>query len=30
MKISKYGYDADDMKAEPEAYSNLDECSKKK
>ncbi len=30
MKISKYGYDADDVKADPEAYTNLDECCKKK
>lgn len=29
-KISKYGYDADDVKADQEAYTNLDECCKKK
>jgi mercuric ion binding protein len=27
--ISKYGYDADDVKADPTAYENLDECCKK-
>lgn len=28
--ISKYGFDADDVKADPDAYSKLDECCKKK
>ena len=28
--ISKYGYDADDVKADPAAYSKLDECCQKK
>ncbi len=28
--ISKYGYDADDVKADPDAYSKLDECCLKK
>jgi len=28
--ISKYGFDADDVKADPEAYSKLDDCCKKK
>jgi copper chaperone CopZ len=27
--ISLYGFDADDLKADPEAYSKLDECCKK-
>jgi len=27
--ISKAGYDADDVKADPKAYKNLDECCKK-
>jgi copper chaperone CopZ len=27
--ISNYGYDADDVKANPESYSKLDECCKK-
>ena len=26
--ISKAGYDADDVKADPKAYQNLDECCK--
>ena len=29
-KISAYGYDADEIKAEQAAYENLDECCKKK
>ncbi len=29
-KISKYGFDADEVKADPVAYDNLDECCKKK
>ncbi|MBL7761313.1 cation transporter [Sphingobacterium multivorum] len=28
--ISKLGYDADDVKAEPESYQKLDGCCKKK
>lgn len=28
--ISKYGFDADEVKADPDAYSKLDECCKKK
>lgn len=28
--ISKAGYDADDMKADPKGYAKLDECCKKK
>ena len=28
--ISKYGFDADEVKADSTAYSNLDECCKKK
>ncbi len=27
--ISRYGYDADDVKADPDAYSRLDDCCKK-
>ncbi|MBK8362965.1 MAG: hypothetical protein IPL24_04585 [Bacteroidetes bacterium] len=27
--ISKYGFDADEVKADPVAYSKLDECCKK-
>ena len=29
-KISKYGFDADDVKADAEAYAKLDECCRKK
>jgi len=29
-KIARYGYDADDVKADPQAYNKLDECCKKK
>jgi periplasmic mercuric ion binding protein len=29
MAISKSGYDADDMKANPKAYKKLDDCCKK-
>jgi periplasmic mercuric ion binding protein len=29
-KISKYGFDADEVKADSVAYNNLDECCKKK
>lgn len=28
IAISKLGYDADDIKADPKAYENLDECCK--
>ena len=28
-KIAAYGYDADDVKADPEAVAKLDECCKK-
>jgi hypothetical protein len=28
MAISKLGYDADDVKADPQAYENLDGCCK--
>lgn len=28
--ISKVGYDADDVKADPKGYAKLDECCKKK
>ena len=28
--ISKYGFDADEVKADPAAYEKLDECCKKK
>lgn len=28
IAISKLGYDADDVKADPESYSNLDGCCK--
>ncbi len=30
LTISKYGYDADEVKADAEAYSKLDECCQKK
>ena len=29
-RISKLGYDADDVKADPQAYNDLDDCCKKK
>lgn len=29
LAISKAGYDADDVKADPKAYDKLDECCKK-
>lgn len=29
LAISKAGYDADDVKADPQAYAALDECCKK-
>ena len=28
MAISKFGYDADEVKADPEAYRKLDDCCK--